>query len=348
MAGRVGRIVGGSRIVLELFFERTDEGLRLRAPWRLLTQMMLFLTGTIFFSNLLAVLWKSLGPGTMGSSSPASFLMNALASLGAALLSVWIASRFLDRRPFKDFGFHLSGEWLLDLLFGLALGALLMTSLFLIELGSGWISVAGTLSVIKARVPFLIALIVPIISFLCVGVSEELLFRGYWLRNMAEGFNFPFVRQRGAVLLAWIGSSSYFGVGHVFNPNATVVSTVNIVLAGLMLGLGYILTGELAIPIGLHITWNFFEGNVFGFSVSGISPVGATFVATKQDGPTIWTGGNFGPEAGLMGVAAILSGCLLIMLWVRLRRGKVSIHTPVAEPPKPLLPNGSDPGRASS
>src|SRR3712207_9183124 len=67
------------------------------------------------------------------------------------------------------------------------------------------------------------------------------------------------------------------------SPNATLFSTFNVVLAGLMLGLGYVLTGELAIPIGLHFAWNFFQGGVFGFPVSGLGPVGASFLSTDQD-----------------------------------------------------------------
>ena len=115
-----------------------------------------------------------------------------------------------------------------------------------------------------------------------MGVYEELVFRGYQLRNMAEGLNQPGLSPRAAVLAAWVLSSLLFGVLHALNPNAGVMSTVNIVLAGLMLGAGYLLTGELAVPIGLHVAWNFFQGNVFGFPVSGLTPIGATFISTQQ------------------------------------------------------------------
>jgi uncharacterized protein len=134
-------------------------------------------------------------------------------------------------------------------------------------------------------------------------------------------------------LLAWISSSVFFGVLHADNPSATYVSTLNIVLAGLMLGFGYVLSGELAIPIGLHITWNLFQGAVYGFPVSGFGPFGATFLATEQGGPKLWTGGSFGPEGGLLGPAAMLLGILLIALWIRLRQGKISLHSPIAEGP---------------
>jgi hypothetical protein len=100
-----------------------------------------------------------------------------------------------------------------------------------------------------------------------------------------------------------------------------------------MLGFGYVLSGELAIPIGLHITWNLFQGAVYGFPVSGFGPFGATFLATEQGGPKLWTGGSFGPEGGLLGPAAMLLGILLISLWIRLRQGKISLHSPIAEGP---------------
>jgi uncharacterized protein len=133
-------------------------------------------------------------------------------------------------------------------------------------------------------------------------------------------------------------SSAFFGYLHAANPNATLLSTFNVALAGLMLGFGYVLTGELAIPIGLHVTWNLFQGAVFGFPVSGLRVGGATFLSIDQGGPALWTGGSFGPEGGLLGPAAMVAGVLLTALWVRLRRGRVAIHTPIAQGPKPDRP----------
>ena len=329
---------------MQLYFGESGGVRRIRALWRLLGQFVAFVVCTALFTRLLASAWffASRGEATVGPPTVASpqalLLIGSLGSLLAVFFSVWLAGRYLDRRPLKDFGFHLTGGWWLDLLFGLALGAVLMTAIFLVELGLGWITITGAWETVQPGSPFALAILVPIGFFLCVGVSEELLFRGYQLRNAAEGLNYPALGPRGAVVLAWLFSSIFFGVLHIGNPNATFVSTANIALAGILLGLGYVLTGELAISIGLHISWNFFQASFYGFPVSGFDFVGATFFSVKQGGPDLWTGGPFGPEAGLIGVAAMILGGLVITLWVRLRSGKVAIHTPVAEGPKPGRP----------
>ncbi len=310
-------------------------GGRLRALWRLAIQYVAFrVLVTLLFSVLAVALSLTVsGSRSVVADSPAIPLASGVAGLVGALLSVWLAGRFLDRRPFSDFGFHLGGGWWLDLLFGMALGAFLITVVFSVELGLGWVEVVGAFETLGTNGPFLLSMLLPVAMYLCVGFYEETVFRGYQLKNAAEGLNYPAFGARGAVLLAWVLSSVFFGILHADNPNATFVSTLNIVLAGLMLGFGYVISGQLAIPIGLHVTWNFFQGAVYGFPVSGFGPFGATFLATRQTGPDLWTGGPFGPEAGLLAPVVMLLGISLIALWTRLRTGKISLHSPIAESP---------------
>jgi membrane protease YdiL (CAAX protease family) len=328
---------------LNPFFDESTG--RLRAPLRLLLQYMTNKILVPLLANLLVVAWLLMAAGReaaasggpaalMLSGSPLLPLISSVAGLMGAVLSVWLAGRFLDRRRFADFGFHLSGGWWLDLFFGMALGALLMTGVFLIQLSLGWVVVTGTLESRLPGTPFWLAILVPVAVFLCVGFYEELISRGYQLRNAAEGLNFPNIGPRGAVLLAWVLSSAFFGYLHAANPSATLLSTINVAVAGLMLGCGYLLTGELAIPIGLHITWNFFQGAVFGFPVSGLRIGGATVLSLDQGGPALWTGSSFGPEGGLLGPAAMIAGILLTVFWVRLRRGEITVHATIARGPK--------------
>jgi membrane protease YdiL (CAAX protease family) len=168
-----------------------------------------------------------------------------------------------------------------------------------------------------------------LVVFGLVGFYEEAFSRGYGLKNLAEGLNLPFLGPRGAVVAAWVISSVFFGVGHAMNPHTSVISTLGVTAAGLQLGLGYVLTGRLGIPVGLHFSWNFFQGNVFGFPVSG-RDFGASFLGISQGGPGVWTGGAFGPEAGLLGFLACLLGGLLIILWVRGMYGPLGLLSDIA------------------
>jgi len=266
------------------------------------------------------------------AGSPALLLGESVATLLITVATVLLAGRFLDRRPFAGFGFRLDRGWWVDLGFGLGLGALSMGLIFLAERALGWVQITGTFHTMAPGQSFWVALMVPTITFSCVGIYEELVARGYLLLNLAEGLNLPFLGSRGAVVLAWLFSSVLFGWAHQGNPNATWTSTIYLMLAGIFLGMGYVLTGELAIAIGLHITWNFFQGAVFGFPVSGLGPI-TSFIAIEQGGPPLWTGGAFGPEAGLLGLMVTLLGGALTLGWVRCRRGKVALHLPLAQAP---------------
>jgi membrane protease YdiL (CAAX protease family) len=307
---------------------------RLRALWRLLLQIVLFVTITLIIGWLTLGVFSLIGGETeVATESSIAFAAFAVISLVAAIISVWLAARFFDRRPLSGLGLRLDRNWWLDLGFGLSLGALLMTAIFLVELSAGWVTVTGAFEAVGGG-PFFPAVLAPLVIFLVVGVYEELIYRGYQLTNLAEGLNYPGLGgPKGAVVLALVISSSIFGLGHFLNPNATIVSTANIAFAGLVLGLGYVLTGRLAVGIGFHITWNFFQNTVFGFPVSGIEPIGATFISIEQSGPHVFTGDIFGPEAGLIGLFAMVAGGLLIAFWARIRSGKTAIETSLAEPP---------------
>jgi membrane protease YdiL (CAAX protease family) len=266
--------------------------------------------------------------------SPVVLALSSLGLLVAMLASVWLAGRILDRRRFDAFGFHLGKDWWIDLGFGLLLGAMLMFLIFLVELAAGWVTITGTFATSNTDIPFILAILGPLLVFLAVGIYEETFSRGYQLHNLAEGFNWKVIGPRWAIVIATLLSSAVFGLLHLNNPNASFISTFNIFVAGAVLfSVGVLLTGELAIPIGIHITWNFFQGNVFGFPVSGSDFSMATFISIQQGGPKLWTGGVFGPEAGLLGLTAILLGGALTIVWVRWRKGQSRLRVELAEYP---------------
>lgn len=299
-------------------FWNRDEG-RLRALWRLILQnvVMIACLAVAMTASMLVAPLKSF-------ATIAQYVAVSVGIVG----SVWLTGRFIDRRRFSDFGVHLNRSWFKDFAFGLGLGAFLMALIFVVEYACGWITVTSVLAGgnIGSLLPSLGA---ALILFIGVGIHEEFMSRGYHLKNLAEGFS-PLGR-RAAIALSVLVSSAVFGLLHANNPNASAISTFNIFLAGIFLAAGYILTGELGISIGLHITWNFFQGPVFGFPVSG-GTFGPSVFGIEQGGSDVITGGAFGPEAGLIGLAAMLVGTVLIAIRVRMRNGELRLQDRLTKP----------------
>lgn len=301
---------------------------RLRAGWRLIVQFVLLGVCLACFGLLAKIFGEDVPRDPLDKSIS---ILDSGAIFLAIMLSVWLAGRFVDRRRFSDFGFRLGRSWWIDLAFGVALGGTLQAGIFLVEMAAGMATITGVFGSYREGVAFPLSILLIFFSFLGVGLTEELWNRGYLMKNLAEGLSFKPLGQKGAILLATIGTAIIFGMGHAANPDASLVSTLALMLAGILYATAYALTGELAIPIGYHLAWNFFEGAVFGFPVSGY-PLDATFLVTHVSGPAIWTGGAFGPEAGILGMIARVAGILLILAWVWLRYRKISLRVELTRP----------------
>jgi membrane protease YdiL (CAAX protease family) len=309
---------------------------RLRLPFRLGLALVL----AVLVSRVVAVgigfLTDDYRGGVLAGAFPGADLgtvFRVVSSLSAALgiaVIVAVAGVVLDRRRLPDFGFHVDRAWWADCAFGTALGIALMAAIFLAGVAAGWFRVVGT-AFAEPGFSFLGLVAGYLVVFAAVSFTEELLVRGYLLTNLAEGFRVGPVTGRIALGIAVLLTSGLFGWLHAGNPNATLVSTATIALAGVFLAAGYALTGELAIPLGLHFSWNYAQGVLFGFPVSGLR-VGVAVVRTRETGPDLVTGGRFGPEAGLLGVAAILLGTAAIALWARARTGQLELAPEVWTP----------------
>ena len=279
---------------------------RLRAGWRLLIQTILMLALLVGFGIPLGIIALIFQWSTSGTFY---FIANAVIELFAFALSVYIARRFLDKRSFSSLGFKIDRKVIPDLLVGILITFIMMGLIYLVMRWLGWIQFNGFAWRTDPLPVVLGNLLVFFMVFVVVGWQEELLSRGYHLQTLASGMTLFW----GVVL-----SSIIFGLLHLSNPNATWVSALGIFFAGLFLAAGYLCTGQLWLSIGLHIGWNFFEGVVFGFPVSGI--VAYPLLQINVTGPESWTGGAFGPEAGLIVLPALALGAILVYLYGRLRR----------------------------
>ncbi len=262
----------------------------------------------------------------------ASLSISVLFQSLAMIASVLIVARWVDRRRVGDLGLAGGARFLRDFGSGALLGLALMAGIFGVQSAAGWTRVVGALSVSPGNPGFPFVIADMLIVFLLVALSEELLARGYWIKNLSEGLaRLPRLAGAQVVILVWIATAVVFGLGHATNPNATLTGVVGTGMAGLLLGLPFILTGELGFSVGLHFAWNFAQGCVFGFPVSGVPAQGA-FIQTVTAGPEVWTGGQFGPEAGLTGIIAILVGAAAILGYTRWTRGELAVAESLLTP----------------
>lgn len=213
--------------------------------------------------------------------------------------------RFVDRRPWDFSGLQISSTWTKECIAGILIAAGVMGLIFLTQWQSGTLEITGFAWERSFEQHWLIPFGVFLIQMMSVGFYEELMARGYLIPNITEGFSLGNITSQKATIIAILISSSIFGLLHAGNPNASTTAVVNIILAGVMLAVPYVLTGRLALPIGLHFSWNFFQGGIFGFRVSGLE-IRSSILQIQQGGPDWWTGGAFGPEAGVIGIIGIL------------------------------------------
>ncbi|MFL7869632.1 MAG: lysostaphin resistance A-like protein [Anaerolineales bacterium] len=289
------------RTFLQTIFLSPNEP-RLRAGWRLAIH-------TIGYNLLLfCIALPASIPILLLGISPDNLLLNEAIALFAIAPSVFLARHFLDKRSLTSLGLKLD-VWLpLDILAGILIAFLMMGLIFLIEWWLGWASFEGFAWQTDMVSTVIQNTLLYLGIFILVGWNEELLFRGYRLQNIAEGLT-----PVWGVLL----SSLWFGIAHLANPNteAKFFVATGIFLAGVFLAYGYISTKQLWLSIGLHIGWNFFEGVGFGFPVSGLDIYHLTRISVS--GPELWTGGPFGPEAGLVLLPGLLLGAALIFIYAR-------------------------------
>ena len=137
--------------------------------------------------------------------------------------------------------------------------------------------------------------------------GEEVLFRGIVFRMIDD---------RWGTVVALVVSALIFGFVHITNNNATVWSSVAIAVeAGLLLGAAYKWSGTLWVPIGIHWSWNYFQGPVFGFAVSGNGT--PSLITPVIQGSDWLTGGSFGAEAS---IPAFVLGLALAIVFLLLPR----------------------------
>ena len=237
------------------------------------------------------------------------------------LLATWACTR-LRKEPLSSVGFRLDRRWFAEIAWGTLFGV--ATALAVV----GMIWATGGVRFELAPARSVGTLLTGLYVFLFVALMEENLYRGFIFQRLLDGIG---------VWPAQIALASLFAVLHWGNPgmqgSTEIVASLDLFLGAVLLGLAYLRTRSLALPVGLHLGWNWTQGHVLGFHVSGHDHAG--WLQPIFQGRAEWlTGGSFGPEASVF--SPLVTLLMIVVLW----RWKGSAAAPAAArnsfEPKPV------------
>lgn len=284
----------------------------LRCGWRVLAFIFFFILAGLLLTSLtkvFATLFPSLNFLLVEPSAPEYlsrreliFLyVNTLRNFSAALIATAICARLLEHRSFASVGFKLHRGWSRDFALGSSMGAASLAIAVGIAAGAGAISF-GVQTRDGAQLARNLIIVLPF--FLISGATEELVFRGFPFQALAHNLG-------GAAALAI--SSTIFGLAHISNDSASAFSTINTILAGVWLGLAYLMTRSLWLATALHYSWNFATVFIFGLPVSGFTTLNQLAWLRASIGSPLWiSGGSYGPEGGMAATVALILSTLVI------------------------------------
>lgn len=218
------------------------------------------------------------------------------------LTATWVCTR-LRREPLASVGLRLDGRWARELGLGVVLGVgQMIAAAFMI-----W--AVGGVSLALDPDRSLQALAIGTLVFVCVAIKEEVLFRGFLFQRLRDGLG----TWPAQLLLA-----ALFALGHWGNPGmegaTRIWATVDTGIGALVLGLAWLRTRSLALPLGIHFGWNWMQGTVLGFAVSGTNAHGL-FRPTLLGQADWMTGGAFGVEASVFAVLVDTTALVLLLAW---------------------------------
>ncbi|MHC1750640.1 MAG: CPBP family intramembrane glutamic endopeptidase [Cellulosilyticaceae bacterium] len=222
-------------------------------------------------------------------------------------LLVFARVKFIEKRKIRSLGFQPEG-FIIKYLLGFGIGFILFSSVVLILMVTGQVTI-NTAPETPVGMLALSGVLILIPGWIIQSATEEILTRG-WLMNV--------LGARYNVAVGLIVSASLFGILHLANPNISILAVANIVLVGIFFGLYMMKTGSIWGICGIHAAWNWAQGNVYGFEVSGGKSDVGSLIALKSVGKDWFTGGFFGPEAGL--AATIVLFVAVIIIYIVLKK----------------------------
>lgn len=225
-------------------------------------------------------------------------LMMQLSGLIALSLLIYIFRKLIDRKSILSLGFSIKNR-AKDILAGFLVASGLIGGGTLILYAFGYVNFTNFQFNFQST-------IISFLIFIIVALNEEIYIRGYILNNLMTSMN----RYYALIL-----SSIIFTLMHSLNFNISVIALLNIFLAGILLGISYIYTKNLWFPISLHLFWNFIQGPILGYKVSGQTT--ESVITINQVGNDFIHGGEFGFEGSIVCTILIVLAIIGIMYYYR-------------------------------
>ena len=273
-----------------LFYNETG---RIKVVWRIL-----------IFISLLSL-----------SISPLILIGNSYLQFVGALLilifGLYLNSKYLDKRDFQEYGLILKKQTFTHLVVGILIGIFSVIVMLLIGKNTGIVSVSEISSI-----PELTLLVAFAFKMFLVAILEETFFRGYLITNLYDGFKSKKASKKEVLLISLVASSLLFGLAHFNNNDASMISIILLTINGIAWGIPFIMTKNLGLSIGLHMAWNFTQ-TLLGFTMSG-NKARSSFYSVENNGSDLLTGGEYGPEAGVLGLIGYIAMLILSICYLKL------------------------------
>lgn len=227
-----------------------------------------------------------------------------ISSFGLLYIFIWLWVYFFEKRPFWTLGYEIKNA-LIQYGRGFLFGALMFGGAVGILAAFGSVAFeAGDPT--QQGITALGGVTLVLIGWIVQGGAEEVLIRGWALPVL------------GARYRPWIGllvSALIFASLHGLNPGLSVIALVNLTLFGVFAGLYAMREGSIWGISALHTVWNWVQGNLFGFEVSGTGAGGGTLFNLMETGADWFTGGTFGPEGGFAVTIILLTAIAITVFW---------------------------------
>ncbi len=218
------------------------------------------------------------------------------------LVASWLCLRYLSHARFASLGCNFHPHWWQDFTIGILAAFLMVSMVALLQWLMGGSHFTLHLPPVTVAIP---GLLLTLAVIFVAAAFEEVLCRGFPLQILA---------RQASPVVAVIITSIIFGLGHITNPENTLFSLANTILAGLWFCVAYFKTRSLWLATGLHVGWNFSLGAIYGMTVSGLSLLSQYSLMSSSDhGPQWLTGGYYGPEGGAIATLVLIVGTLWML-----------------------------------